>query len=220
MKNKKVGVLFSGGKDSCLALHKFGKDKVDVLLSMIPEHKDSYMFHTPILKLLKKQAEMLGTGLVIQKSKGEEEKELNDLKKLIKKSKVDVVVIGGLASSYQGKRIKKVCKELNVEVVAPLWGYTAEELWDELLRERFKVIITKIASEGIGKEWIGKIINKKELGELRKLSEKYKFRLDFEGGDAETAVMFMPEFKRKISLDYEIESEGNYRHFLKVKRIK
>lgn len=214
------GVLFSGGKDSCLALHKFGANKVDVLLSLIPENKDSFMFHKPDLRLLKKQAKMLGIKLIIMKIKGEENKELLDLKKLIKKSKVDKLVIGGLASSYQGERIKKICEENKVELVAPLWGYSADELWKELLGEKFKIIITKIASEGIGKEWIGKIIGEKELNELKKLASKYKFRLDFEGGDAETAVLFMPEFKREISLDYTIKSEGEYRHFIILKKVK
>lgn len=214
------GALFSGGKDSCLALHKFGKEKVDVLLSLIPENKDSFMFHKPDLKLLKKQAEMLGIKLVFLKIKGEENKELLDLKKLIKKSKINELVIGGLASSYQGKRIKKICSELNVEVYAPLWGYDEKKLWKELLDERFKVVITKIASEGLGKEWIGKIINKKEFAELQKLSEKYKFRLDFEGGDAETAVLFMPGFKREIKIEYEAESDGKYRHFMILRKVK
>jgi len=221
-RNFKTGVLFSGGKDSCLALHKAiesGK-KIDCLLSMLPEHEDSFMFHSPDLKLLKKQAKELGIKLIMQKTKGEKEKELCDLKKLIKKAKVDKIVIGGLASNYQASRINKICSELGVKVLAPLWNYSAEQLWGELLNNGFKVIITKIASEGIRKEFIGKVIDSDLLFELRKRAEKYKFRLDFEGGDAETAVLFMPEFKNEIRLKYNIKSEGNYRHFLRVKDIK
>ena len=92
----KLAVLFSGGKDSCLALHKFlgeGK-KVDCLLSMIPEHSDSWMFHKPDFRLLKKQAENLGIKLITGKTKAKKEEELEDLKKLIKKAKVDGIVIG------------------------------------------------------------------------------------------------------------------------------
>ncbi len=216
----KVGVLFSGGKDSCLALHKFGKEKVNALLSIIPENKDSFMFHKPDKRLLEKQAEMLGIKLIIQKTKGEEGAELLDLKKLIKKSKVDKLVIGGIKSSYQGNRIKKICNELNVEVIAPLWSYDANKLWKELLGNGFKVIITKIACEGIDKNWIGKIIDGEKFEELKKLAEKFKFGLDFEGGDAETAVLYMPEFKKEISLDYYVESEGEYRHFMILKKVK
>jgi len=215
----KVGVLFSGGKDSCLALHKYKKNKINCLLSILPEKEDSFMFHSPDINLLMKQAEMLDLPLIIQKTAGEKEKELEDLKKLIKKSKVDEIVIGGLASNYQASRIQKICSELGVKVSAPLWNYSAEKLWRELLKNKFKVIITKIASEGISQEFIGKIIDLNILEDLKKLSKKYKFRLDFEGGDAETAVLFMPEFAHEIKIKFNVRSEGKYRHFLQVDKI-
>ncbi|MBM3234596.1 diphthine--ammonia ligase [Candidatus Pacearchaeota archaeon] len=215
----KTGILFSGGKDSCLALHKYKKDKVNCLLSIIPEHEDSFMFHSPNTNLLKKQAEMLNLPLILQKTKGEKEKELEDLKKLIEKSGVDEIVIGGIKSSYQASRIQKICLELGVKVHAPLWNHSAERLWRELLKNNFKVIITKIASEGIPPSFLGKIIDREKLEKLRKLSEKYKFRLDFEGGDAETSVLFMPEFKKEIKIEFDVKSEGGFRHFLRLNKI-
>lgn len=215
----KTGVLFSGGKDSCLALHKYGKEKIDVLLSIIPESKDSWMFHKPDLKLLRKQAEMLRMKLIIEKTKGKKDQELKDLKNLIKKSGINKLVIGGIKSNYQGTRINSICKELGVELVAPLWGYSVNDLWKELLDNSFKIIITKIACEGIGKDFIGKIIDKEKFKELKALAEKYKFRLDFEGGEAETAVLYMPGFKKEMGLDYDIESEDKYRHFIKIKKV-
>lgn len=220
----RVGVLFSGGKDSCLALHKILKEghEVRFLLSIDPANKDSFMFHKPSIDLLKKQADELGISILIQKSEGEKEKELADLELLIQKVhiKVDGIVVGGIASNYQGERIKKLCEKYSIEFLAPLWGCTAEELWEELLEEGFKVILTKISCEGIDKKLIGKIIDKESLEELKKLSEKYKFRLDFEGGEAETAVLFMPEFKREIKIEFETESSDRYRHFLKIKSIR
>ena len=219
----KLAVLFSGGKDSCLALHKaMEKHEVSFLLSIIPVNKDSFMFHKPDLKLLKKQAEMLNIKLIIGKSKGQKDKELKDLEKLIKKvkDKIQGIVVGGLASNYQGDRIKTICKKYNLKFIAPLWNYSPNQLWKELLDSGFKVILTKISSEGIPKEFLGKIIDKKEIEKLKNLSEKYKFRLDFEGGEAETSVLLMPEFKNKINIEYNIKSDGNYRHFLLINKIK
>ncbi len=198
----KVGVLFSGGKDSCLALHKAVKSglKVDCLLSLIPENKDSYMFHKPDVRLLKKQAEMLGINLMIEKTKGIENKELLDLKKLIKKSKVDKLIIGGIKSSYQGKRIKKICSELRVEVVAPLWGCDEDKLWQDLLNNGFEVMITKVSCEGLGKEWLGRIIDKKVFQELFDLAKRYRFNLSGEGGEFETTVLYCPLYTKKIKV--------------------
>jgi len=223
MVKKKAAVLFSGGKDSCLALH-FSRKKYEIsyLLSIIPENFDSFMFHKPYLNLLEKQAERLDIDLIVGGSKGVEEKEVKDLKKLIEsvKDKVEVIVVGGIASNYQGERIKKICDELGLEFYAPLWDYKGDRIWKELFKEKFKVILTKVSCDGLGKEWLGKIINEKDLDELNKLSEKYKFRIDFEGGEAESAVLGMPEFKKDICIDYNIKSEGKYRHWIDIDEVK
>lgn len=223
--NKTAAVLFSGGKDSCLALHmakkKYG---VKYLLSVIPRNFDSFMFHKPDLSLLEKQAEMLGMSdkLIIKKSKGIQDKELLDLKELINKvkEKIDAIIVGGIASNYQGKRIGEICDELGLEFYAPLWSYNRERIWEELFKEKFKVVLTKIACEGIPKEFLGKIIDKKSFEELKKLSKRYGFRIDFEGGEAESAVLYMPEFKKHIKIKFAIKSEGKYRHFLEIKEVK
>jgi len=220
---ERVAVMFSGGKDSCLALRKTlaqGK-KVLFLLSLLPENEDSWMFHKPDINLLKRQAEELGIQLIIEKTRGEKEKGREDLEKLIEnvKAKVDGIVAGGIKSNYQAKRIKLICEKFNLKFTAPLWNYSSEEIWNELLKEKFQVILTKISCEGIGKEWIGKIIKKEEFKKLQTLSKRYKFQMDFEGGEAETAVLFMPKFKKNIKIDFDIKSEGEYRHFIKIKRV-
>lgn len=222
-KNKKAAVLFSGGKDSCLALHKAKLKRYEMkyLLCVFPKTKDSFMFHKPDLDLLARQAEELGIELIVRESPGEKEKELEDLKELINgvKDKIDGIVVGGIASSYQGERIKKICYELGLEFYAPLWAYKGEQIWKELLDEGFEIILTKIACEGLDKEWLGKIIGKKEFETLKKLSEKFKFRIDFEGGEAETAVLFMPGFKKHIKIKFDTYSEGEHRHFMKIKEV-
>jgi diphthamide synthase (EF-2-diphthine--ammonia ligase) len=87
------------------------------------------------------------------------------------------------------------------------------------LKDNFKVILTKISCEGISKDFLGKIVDDKLFLKLKKLGEKYKFRIDFEGGEAETAVLYMPEFEKDIKIEFGIKSEGEYRHFLDIKRV-
>ncbi|MEI6058810.1 MAG: diphthine--ammonia ligase, partial [archaeon] len=170
------------------------------------------------LSLLKRQASELGIPLIIQKTIGEKEEELDDLEELIKKvvGKVEGIVVGGIASEYQGERVKNICKKLGLKFIAPLLGYKPENLWKEILDNNFQVILTKLSCDGLKKEWLGKTIDKENLEKLGKLSENYKFRLDFEGGEAESAVLFMPEFKSKkpIKIGFDIKSEGEFRHFM------
>jgi len=219
----KVAVLFSGGKDSCLALHKtLGEGhEVNYLLAILPETQESFMFHTPYIKLLERQAKELGIELITLKSKAEKEKELEDLENLLKKvvGKVDAIAVGGIASNYQGNRVKKICDKLKLGFYAPLWGYSSEKIWAELLSNKFKVIITKIACEGIDFEFLGKVINQELYDKLFSLSKKYKFRIDFEGGEAETAVLYMPEFKKDIKIGFDIVKEGEFNSIIKLKKV-
>jgi len=219
----KVAVLFSGGKDSCLALHKTleGGHEVKYILTILPETQESFMFHTPYLELLRRQSKELGIKIITLKSKAEKEKELADLKKLLEKvvGKVETIVVGGIASNYQGERIKKICDELQLKFYAPLWGYSPEKIWEEVLDNKFKVIITKIACEGIPLEFLGKVIDRELYEKLINLSKKYKFRIDFEGGEAETAVLGMPEFKKDIKIDFDVIKEGEYNSIVELKKV-
>ena len=124
---KKCAILFSGGKDSCYAayLAKRKGYELTCLISIFSKNKESYMFHTPSIKNTKQQAEVMNLPLIIQKTKGEKEKELTDLEKVIKKAKaeygLDTIVTGALYSVYQTSRIQKICDKLNLECFNPLW---------------------------------------------------------------------------------------------------
>ena len=192
----KLGVLFTGGKDSCYAMYKASKtDKVVVLISLISKNKDSYMFHTPI-DSIDRQASKLGLSLIKVETEGRKEEELEDLKKAIEigieKYKIEGVVSGAVASTYQSSRIQKICDELDVYCFNPLWQMDQEKLLRELVENDFKVKIIKVAADGLDDRWIGRIIDNEVIEELLKLKEKYGINISFEGGEAETEVIEFP----------------------------
>ncbi len=196
----KLGVLFSGGKDSNYALFKASKtNDVQVLISLDSENKDSYMFHTPIEKV-KEQAEKLKIPLIKVKTKGKKEEELRDLKKAIKKSieefEIEGIVTGAVASTYQASRIQRICDELNLWCFNPLWQMDQEKLLRDLIKEGFKFKIVKVSSDGLDEKWINRIIDNKAIDELIKLRDKYGINVAFEGGEAETEVIDGPLFKK------------------------
>ncbi len=208
----KVGVLFSGGKDSCLALAKVLKKKkmkVLCLISVISKNKESYMFHTPNIKIVDLQAKAIGLPLIKKVTKGEKEKELVDLKKAIReakeKFKIKGIVTGAIRSVYQAERIKKICEDLNLKCLNPLWHKNEEKLLYEILKNKFKVVISGVFAYPLGKEWLGRLIDKKCIEELIKLNKEYKINPVGEGGEIETTVLDSPFFKKKIEiLDYEV----------------
>ena len=110
----RLGVLFSGGKDSTLALHMAAeKEEVACLITLISENKESYMFHTPNIDVSALQAEALGLPRVAKVTKGEKEKELADLEEAIaqaaKEYQIEGVVTGAVESVYQAERVQRIC---------------------------------------------------------------------------------------------------------------
>jgi len=198
----KLAVLFSGGKDSVYAsyLAKQQGHELVCLISVVSENSESYMFHTPNIEKTKKQAEVMGLPLVFQTTKGEKEKELEDLKEIIEKVKeeygIEGIVTGAIQSVYQASRIQKICDNLELKCINPLWQKDELEYLHELISNGFKVLIVGVASEGLEEKWLGRKINKKSFEELRQLSEKFSFHLAFEGGEAETFVLDCPLFKK------------------------
>lgn len=198
----KLAALVSGGKDSLFALYKAVEEgnSIVCLLNMLPEREDSWMFHHPNAALVELQAKAMGIPLIRGTTSGEKEVELVDLHNLIARvaDEVEGIVTGALASNYQRERIERICYELGLEVYSPLWGIEPTRYWDELLASGFEVMITAVAAEGLGEEWLGVVITPEKLSQLRELAERYRFHLGFEGGEAETLVLDMPLFRERI----------------------
>ena len=208
----KLAALISGGKDSLYACYLASKSHdIEFLVSMLPERSDSYMFHYPNVRLTELQAKAMEKKIVFGKTKGIKEKELEDLKMVLKDLGVDGIVTGALAYNYQKKRIDKICEELGIKHIAPLWGIDPREEWKNILKLGFEVIITQFACEGLDESWLGRRIDFKAFEELEELSRKYGFHLGFEGGEAETFVLYMPLFKKRIKILKARKILENYR---------
>ena len=211
----KLGVLFSGGKDSTLAAY-LAKEKgyeISCLISIFSENEESYMFHIPSISKTKQQAKAMEIPIIIQKTKGEKETELKDLEKAIKKAKKDFkiqgVVTGAVESVYQTSRVQKICDKLNLECFNPLWQKPQFELLGNLLKNKFKVIVTGVFAYPLTKSWLGKEIDSKFINEIKELNKKFKISPAGEGGEYETFVLNCPLFKKSLNvIDSKISGRG------------
>ncbi|MCX6799420.1 MAG: diphthine--ammonia ligase, partial [Candidatus Diapherotrites archaeon] len=203
-KKARIAALFSGGKDSCLALWLMQRQNYGVacLVSVIPENPDSFMYHKPDLNILKMQSEALGIPLVVKKTKGDKEKELSALREALAEAKekfgVEGVVSGALYSNYQRERIQKICNSMRLRLFSPLWHLRQEDELRELRRSGFVFVLTKIAAMGLGGKWLGKEISEDEIKQLEGISYKIGFNVAGEGGEYESLVLDAPNFKKRI----------------------
>ncbi len=218
--NMRVAVLVTGGKDSALALHRALKQghEVKYLVTMLPQREDSWMFHFPNIRLADLFAEAVGLPLVKAETSGVKEMELEDLKRLLATLDIEGVVSGAISSQYQKKRIDKICQELNLKSIAPLWQESPIKLLKELVKLNFETVIVGVYALGFDQSWLGRNFNSTTLSDLIKLNEKYKVSLVGDGGEYETLVLDAPFFKKKIQLLQTEKVWEDYSGYLLVKK--
>jgi len=202
----KVGVLFSGGKDSTYATYLGRKngDELACLITLSPARSDSYMFHFPNITWTSLQAEAMHLPQVTLETKGVKEEELVDLSKAIKAAKrgysIEGVYTGALASVYQKSRVEKICDELGVKAVSPLWGIDQVTHLRNIVTAGFKVIMTGAAALGLDQSWLGRPLDEKAVDDLAALQAKYGINPGLEGGEGETFVLDCPLFDRRVEV--------------------
>jgi diphthine-ammonia ligase len=202
----KVGVLFSGGKDSSFAAYLAHKEgyEISCLISVASKNKDSFMFHTPSIKRVKKQAECMGIPLIFVDTLGEKEEELLDLEKgisqAIKDYNIEGIVTGAVESVYQATRVQRICNKLRLECFNPLWQKDQVEILNDLIKFNFEVILVGIAAYPLDESWLGERVDEDFILKMEKLKEKYQINPAGEGGEFETFVLNCPLFNEKLKI--------------------
>lgn len=200
-----VAVLFSGGKDSTMAVYAALEVKEDVkyLLSMKSRNDESYMFHVPNIHITDLLSEALDIPIMSVETDGIKEEELEDLKAAfvnLKDSGVEAIYTGALYSVYQKSRIERLGDEVGLKIISPYWHVDELEYMHKIVSLGFKIMICGVAAWGLDESWLGRIIDDETIEELVKLNEKYQVDIAFEGGEAETLAIDGPIFKKRIEI--------------------
>ncbi len=196
----RVAILSSGGKDSAAAwwwaICK-GWD-ITTIVTMRVVSGDSMMFQVPGTEIVQHQAKLANVPWLCIDTEGEEEIEIIDLENQLGSLEIDALVCGALRSDYQKSRIERMCQRLEIISYTPLWHQSGLNHISGLVKHGFGVMITSVACDGLDQDWIGKILDKESLESLIKLSTKYRFNVDGEGGEYETLVVYGPHFDGQI----------------------
>ncbi len=201
----RLGVLFSGGKDSCLALHRAAEtDEVVCLITVVPDNPESYFFHTPNLHVTKLQAEALRLPQVMGTTPGVEEEEISDLHAAIAEAKeahrLEGIVTGAVESVYQSTRVQRVCDDLGLWCFNPLWQLDQLSLLWELVRGGYEAIVSGVFAPPLDEDWLGRRIVVDTILELETLWKIHGINPAGEGGEIETTVLDAPRFEKRVEV--------------------
>ena len=200
-----VAVLFSGGKDSTMAVYAALEAKEDVkyLLSIKSKNDESYMFHVPNIHITDLLSQALEIPIMSVETEGIKEEELEDLKAAfidLKNLGVEAVYTGALYSVYQKSRIEKLGEEVGLKIISPYWHVDELQYMRKIVSLGFEIIICGVAAWGLDESWLGRVIDEDVIDELVELNEKYGVDIAFEGGEAETLAIDGKNIKKKIKI--------------------
>jgi len=165
---KKAVFNWSGGKDSALALYKaLQSGEYDIISLLTTVNKDTRRssMHAIPVSLLQAQADAIGLPLYIvdlmpQGDMAGYEDAMNKAVNHFKDLGVGHFIFGDIflhdVRSYREKQLSPY----GIEVVEPLWDRTSEEIIEEFLASGLKTIIVTTMANLLGKEYIGRLIDR------------------------------------------------------------
>ncbi|MCK9602867.1 MAG: diphthine--ammonia ligase [Candidatus Omnitrophica bacterium] len=222
MKNLTAISSWSGGKDSCLACYKAMKEgyQIKYLLNFISRESKRGCFHGLEGKLLKLQGERIGIPLVQEEVSPDMKKYEEEFKEAVTKLRgkdIEAMVFGDIYLLEHESWIERVCGDLKIKPLEPLWENSPEKIIDEFIQSGFKAIIVSCKADIMGKEFLGRQIDKSLAKELKQKN----ICPCGEKGEFHTLVVDGPIFSKPIEiLEAEpIIKEGFWKHwFLDIRK--
>jgi len=207
---KRLAGLFSGGKDSSYALYlavKYGYHPV-VLLNLRPDYGESLLYHCVGGEVVPLQAKALGLSLEIIDIPSPE-REVEALESALSRLEVDALACGAVASNFQKRVFGEACESIGIEMVNPMWGKNDPDTLREIVDSGFDVIVAAVGAEGLGEEWLGRLLDAAAVEELLESSSRFRFSPMGEGGEYETLVLGSPMMSGRIEVEFEVHWELN-----------
>jgi diphthine-ammonia ligase len=197
MKEKmKVYSSWSGGKDCSLACYKAMEAGFEVshLLNFLAEDGVRERAHGTRPFLLRLQAEAMGIPIVQVNASWEGyESKLKAIVQELKLERVEGGVFGDIDLLVHRVWIERVCKEMEIEPIFPLWGRDPEDLLLEFITAGFEALVV---ATRVNEEWLGRRIDRSFIHELKALG----LHVSGESGEYHTFVTNGPLFKRRIKI--------------------
>ena len=198
-----AGVTFvcswSGGKDSCLALHRAvaAGARPAFLLVMMREDGQRSRSHGLTASLLRAQASALGIPLVTRRASWPEYEDtfiaaLRDLQA----AGATAAVFGDIDIEDHGRWEAKVCEAAGLACHLPLWKTPRVRLLDDLVSLGFSAIVVATNAEKLGRQYLGRTLDWVLVREF----ERIGIDPSGEEGEYHTLVTDGPSFATELQM--------------------
>ena len=200
---EKVLVSWSGGKDSCMALHEILRDQsyqVAALLTTVTHGYQRISMHGVRRTLLEQQAEAIGLPLrevyISAGANNEEyESKLKDALDLSSREGVRSIVFGDLFLEDIKQYREKLLTSIGMRGLFPIWKTDTAKLIRRFIEFGYKARITCVDPKVLDISFAGRLINQELLSQLPPCVDPCG-----ENGEFHSFVFAGPIFKEEVKL--------------------
>ena len=167
------------------------------LLNFISKEHKRVSFHGTEAKLIQLQAEAIGIPLLQKETTWNGyEQEFKDAVKSLIPDGVNGMIFGDIYLQEHKDWVERVCRELGIEAILPLWGQDPERILIDFIDAGFEATIVSAKSELLNDKWMGRKVNREFLSHLKDNN------IDFcgENGEYHTFVTGGPMFQKSIKI--------------------
>ncbi len=209
-----AAMLWTGGKDSAMALHEACRDGLNVrcLVTFAPPEK-RFLAHP--LPFMQKQAEALALPHhVASVAPPFEESYPLALKHLRDGMGIDCVVTGDIAEvDGYPNWIRQQARPLGLEVCTPLWNRRREVLLQQLFERGFRAIISCVDTRRLAADWVGRALDASAMQALRAAAQRTRLDSCGENGEYHSLVTDAPDFGHPLQFPrFKVAQSGHLAH--------
>jgi diphthine-ammonia ligase len=196
----KLAASWSGGKDSVYACYRATKcnHEVEYLLNFISKAYQRCCFHGIEAGLMSAQARCVGIPMVQKEMSDDMEQyeiEFKEAANGLKAKGIAGMVFGDIYLDEHKQWVERVCGDIGMNAVEPLWKESTDKIVDEFIREGFTAVIVSCKKE-LGGDLIGRELDAGVMAELKKRGSC----VCGENGEYHTFVVDGPMFNKRVNI--------------------
>lgn len=192
---KNAVVSWTGGKDGCFACYRAMEMGYRITRLLHFRNRKKRGSHELNPDVIRAQSDATGIPLIQRDFISYEEEFRKVVLELREQGeRIDGAVFGHIQT--HGSLVERICRDLDLDIVMPLWKTDPERLLGEMIDAGFEIVIVSARADVMGENWLGRIIDREFPGEIRRLGVP----VDpcGENGEFHTLVTDGPVFRKKI----------------------
>jgi len=219
IKGRNYIVSWSGGKDSCMALYEAMRSghKVTHLVNFISNDDKRVRFHGTNADLIKQQGAAMGIKVAQYETTWDGyERDFKAGVRGLLPTGVKGMIFGDIYLEVHKEWVDRVCDEIGIEALEPLWGRPTGELLDQFIELGFEAVIVGLNSRHMDEKWVGRYVD----SAFRDYLKQNNIDPCGENGEYHTVVVNGPLFSRRLLLSTgDVISKNEYR-LLDIKDVR